>query len=145
MEQVLTLAQMVNYEMPKTYDVPMPAFSRLSSGWKLRKYIPYQLLDSVKSIPPLKNDYQDVSRERQRDFLRRSGNIKKNAKQSQSLNKMLGVIPSIHKSLNKSLHSIRNRNNFSYIDSHNKPASYNLPAKSTKKFIYSSTLDPSFK
>ena len=138
MDKSLTLAEMVSYEMPKTFKDSIPKFGSLSNSWKMKHHIPHQLLDSPKSISPLKFSYQDTSRERQKDFLRRSGYIKRNTKQSTSLNRILRSIPSIYKNVNRSIHCYKKRSDARLIDSYRKPNNCGFSMKSEKMFLSSS-------
>ena len=99
METPLTLSEMVNFEIPMNYQLPISSFKKYTNSWNLPKFaVPYSIFERKRNSIE-KYLYVDVSREKQREFLTRSGKIKKHQLKYASLRRVQKSIPTTPKTL----------------------------------------------
>ena len=108
---MLTLSEMVNYEIPADFSMYMPGAKNITSGWNLPNFFPCSIINRNKSNHSVKPSYLDISREKQKKFLSISGKIKRNQRKSSSQSRPQIVLPS-PKASKLNTHTKKSHNSF---------------------------------
>ena len=82
--KLLTLSEMVHYEIPSDYSMYMPGTNNINSGWNLPNFFPCSLINRSKSNYSAKLSYAGVLRDKQKRLLSISGRTKRNQRKSAS-------------------------------------------------------------
>lgn len=89
----LTLLEMVNFNLPKNYSYYLSTLSRFAKNQNSPHNFRPKIFDNTSTTPCIKYPYIDTSQQRQKEFLQKSGKIKRrriyalnnvNLKQSQN-------------------------------------------------------------
>lgn len=106
MEKPLTLFEMVNYDMPKKFTIPFNTINRFTKNWNMPQFCPSKVFENTNMNTIIKPIYVDVSRQRQTEFLQKSGQFDKrkkwlsnsiNLKQNQGTPKSTSLLPNPQK------------------------------------------------
>jgi hypothetical protein len=97
MERQLTLRNMIDFEMNKSFNLYMNNPTRFPSNWNFPNFFPSNVFEIKKPNPQDKHRYIDCSKQKQNEFLSKSGKINKIRKPLENSSRRMGSLPNSQK------------------------------------------------